>query len=125
MDGGVCGGGRGGVEECRVGLGGAGCRREKRGLYVGLYVDSREIKDVCECIDESVFSFCVYSTGALCLPDSGEESVGDEIEELGVNFFYFFFNQVAIRKSPFYVCFCDLFCGKFVFKVYLKSSLRL
>lgn len=90
MDGGVCGGGRGGVEECRVGLGGAGCRREKRGLYVGLYVDSREIKDVCECIDESVFSFCVYSTGALCLPDSGEESVGDEIEELGVNFFIFF-----------------------------------
>lgn len=64
-----------------VGLGGVGCWREKRFLYVGLCVDSREIKDVCECIDESVFSYCVYSTGAHCLPDSEDESDGDETEE--------------------------------------------
>ncbi len=41
------GGGRGGVEECRAGSGGAGSRREKKGLYVGLYVDSMGRLKMC------------------------------------------------------------------------------
>lgn len=41
---------------------------------MGLYVGSREIKDVCECIDESVFSYCVYATGANRLPNSEDAS---------------------------------------------------
>lgn len=64
--------GRGGVQECGVGLGGPGCWREKRALC-------GEIKDVCECIDESVFSYCVDSAGALCLPDAEDESDGNEM----------------------------------------------
>lgn len=112
------GGGREGSEECRVGLGGAGCWREKRGLYVGLYLGSREIKDVCECIDASVFSYCVYSTGAHCLPDSD----GDDRRVRG-DFFIFFFLFLFIYlflylyvcfgcKGHLYICvFCDLFCG--------------
>lgn len=46
------GGGRGGAEECRVGSGGAGCRREKRGLCLLC----RDIKDVYVSIDEGVFT---------------------------------------------------------------------
>lgn len=89
----------GGVEECRVGLGGAGCWREKRGLYVGLCVDFGEIKDVCECIDESVFSYCVYSAEAHCLPDSEEDSDGDEILQSGVRFCFF---VSCSQKIPFF-----------------------
>lgn len=66
------------MQECGVGLGGTGRQRIKRALYAGLYVDSGEIKAVYERIDESVFSYCVYSSGALCLPDAEDESDGNE-----------------------------------------------
>lgn len=103
----------GGVEECGVGLGGAGCWREKRGLYVGLCVDFGEIKDVCECIDESVFSYCVYSAEAHCLPDSEEDSDGDEILQSGAIICFLFF---AVRKSIFVLFFLSsMLDGKFVF----------
>lgn len=77
------------MQECGVGLGGTGRQRIKRALYAGLYVDSGEIKAVYERIDESVFSYCVYSSGALCLPDAEDESDGNETQASAMNFCLF------------------------------------
>lgn len=76
----VCGGGgRGGVEECRVGSGGVGCRREKRGLcgsVCGLY---GEIKDVyVSALMKVCFPSVFTSLGPAPYPDSGEESNGEK-----------------------------------------------
>lgn len=50
---------------------------------------SGEIKAVYERIDESVFSYCVYSSGALCLPDAEDESDGNETRASAMNFCLF------------------------------------